>query len=607
MKPLRFFKGIHLKFIIILLLVIMLAVQVFGAYFNRALETHLVNNFTRMLDQQAHLLAYSIQHELETPFDETDGPENYEHMQSLIDKMFASIPHAEIQVLDRNGVVVSTNSDNQAIVGQRNTQIEVKRALLGTRDEAIRLHPQTGHRMKMMSIPIKVNNEVVGAIYLMASMEETYQSIQDINGLLLRGTLIALSLTAVIGVVVARTITSPIKEMTRQTQAMAAGDFSKQVKVYSEDEIGQLAQGINHLSQRLSQALGEIEEEKNKLASILFYMSDGLIATDRQGRIILLNQQAEMMLNKREREVLGKKLSEVLDFPDEVKQDTLLFKEGRFQVDMGADGQPLIIEITVSPLHQDGAGQGLIAVLQDVTEREQLERDRKAFVANVSHELRTPLTTMKSYVETLTSGAVDDPDVAKRFLNVIANETERMIRLVNDLLQLSKLDSKRFRLRLKKLDLGILVEEVIQRFSFQLKERSLTVRLDIDPDLPSIEGDQDMLTQVLDNILSNAIKYSLAGGEIAVLARQEGEQVKLVIKDQGVGIPKQELKHIFKRFYRVDKARSRDKGGVGLGLSITREMVLAHQGSIEIDSDVGEGTAVTIRLPLQLSVREGTS
>ncbi|GGK30210.1 PAS domain-containing sensor histidine kinase [Caldalkalibacillus thermarum] len=607
MKQFTFFKGIHSKFIVILLLVIILAIQVFGVYFNRALESHLVNNFTRMLDQQAHLLAYSIQHELDKPYNEADGLGAYEHIQFLIDKMFAAIPHAEIQVLDRNGVVISTNSDNRSIIGQRNTQIEVKRALLGTRDEAIRLHPKTGHRMKIMSIPIKVNQDVVGAVYLMASLEETYQSIAEINSLLVKGTLIALCLTAVIGVALARTISAPIKEMTKQTQAMAAGDFSKQVKVYSEDEIGQLAQGINHLSQRLSEALGEIEEEKNKLASILFYMSDGLIATDRKGRIILLNQQAEMMLNKQAKEVLGQKLSDVLDFPDEVQQDTLLFREGRFQVDIGADGQPLILEITVSPLHLDGEGQGLIAVLQDVTEREQLERDRKAFVANVSHELRTPLTTMKSYVETLISGAMDDPAVAKRFLHVIANETERMIRLVNKLLQLSKLDSKRFKLRLKKLDLHALIQETIQRFSFQLQERELTVKLDIAADLPPVEADKDMLTQVLDNILSNAIKYSLAGGQIKVTARQEGDQLKLVIEDEGVGIPKQELKHIFKRFYRVDKARSRDKGGVGLGLSIAREMILAHQGSIEIDSDVGEGTAVTIRLPLQWSAGEGAS
>lgn len=604
-KLVAFFRGIHIKLMIILLLVIILAIQVFGAYFIRALESHLVNNFTRMLDQQASLLAYSIQQELAQPVDQEKWDEG--QIQQLINHMFASIPQAEIQVLDRNGVVLSTNPENQSIIGQRNTQIEVQRALTGTRDEAVRLNPKNGHRMKILSIPVKVNQEVVGAIYLMASLEETYQTVQEINKLLLQGTALALGLTAIIALALARTITSPIKEMTRITQAMAAGDFSNQVKVYSQDEIGQLAQGINHMSRRLSQALEEIEEERNKLASILFHMSDGLIATDRHGRIILVNMQAERMLGRSEEELLGQKLGEVLDLPGENLQDTLLVKDGRYLLNLKTDEQPLTVQITIRPhFHQDEV-QGLIAVLQDVTEREQLERDRKAFVANVSHELRTPLTTMKSYIETLQDGAINDPEVSHRFLNVLANETERMIRLVNDLLQLSKLDSKRFTLRLRRFDLGELIREVVQRFSFQFRERSLKVSLMIDPYLPPIEADRDMLTQVLDNVLSNAIKYSHPEGKVSIRLSQEGDQLKLVIQDEGVGIPKQELKNIFKRFYRVDKARSRDQGGVGLGLAITREMILAHQGSIEIESDLGQGTMVIIRLPLNLLEREGVS
>lgn len=605
MKRVTFFRGIHVKLMVILLLVIILAIQVFGAYFIRALESHLINNFTRMLDQQATLLAYSIQQELAQPFDQEEWDQG--QIQLLINSMFASIPHAEIQVLDRNGVVLSTNPENQSIIGQRNTQIEVQRALMGTRDEAVRLNPKNGHRMKILSIPVKVNQEVVGAIYLMASLEETYQTVQEINKLLLQGTALALGLTAIIALALARTITSPIKEMTRQTQAMAAGDFSMQVKVYSQDEIGQLAQGINHMSRRLSQALEEIEEERNKLASILFHMSDGLIATDRHGRIILVNMQAEMILGRSEEELLGQKLGEVLDLPGESSQDSLLVKDGRYLLNIKTEDHPITVQITIRPLLHQDEPQGLIAVLQDVTEREQLERDRKAFVANVSHELRTPLATMKSYIETLQDGAVNDPEVSHRFLNVLANETERMIRLVNDLLQLSKLDSKRFTLRLRRVDMGELIREVVQRFSFQFKERSLKVRLMIDPYLPPIQADRDMLTQVLDNVLSNAIKYSLPEGTVSITLTQEGDQLKLIVQDEGVGIPKQELKHIFKRFYRVDKARSRDQGGVGLGLAITREMILAHQGSIEIESDLGQGTMVIIRLPLNLLEREGVS
>lgn len=600
MKKLKWLQRIHWKFITIYTLLLLIAMQLIGAYFNQALETHYVNNYTRMLDQQANLLAYSIQDDLEEPFDfdSEEVAQRYASMHTLIDKMFVAIPHAEVQVLNRNGVVVSTNSANQAIIGQQNTQTEVKRALLGTREESIRLHPKTGHRMKIVSLPIKVGGEVVGAIYLMASMEETYETVKEINSILATGTVITLGLTAIIGVVLARTISSPIKEMTQQTTAMAAGDFSKKVKVYGQDEIGQLAQGINHLSDQLSHALSDNEKEKKKLASILFYMSDGVIATDHKGKIILMNQKAEIMLNKKESHVLGRKISEVLDFPTEVKQDTLMVRDGRFLMDLEADGHPFILQISISPLQRGGHTQGVIAVLQDVTDQVNIERERKEFVANVSHELRTPLTTMKSYVETLNSGTVDDPEVEKKFMNVIENETERMIRLVNDLLQLSKMDTKSLSMNLEETNIESFLLNVINRFSLPLKQRELTLDLNIQENLPLINVDQDQINQVLDNIISNAIKYSLAESNITIDVSEEDNDLKITISDEGVGIPKAELKHIFKRFYRVDKARSRDMGGTGLGLSIAREMIIAHRGSIEIDSDIGQGTTVTIRLPI---------
>jgi two-component system sensor histidine kinase VicK len=600
MKRLKILDRIHWKFITIYILLILIAMQVIGAYFIKALESHYVNNFTRMLDQQASLFSYSIQNYLEEPVEPTEEEEleQYKDINFLIDRIF-SAPNVDIQVLDKNGIVVGTNTDKQAIIGQRNTQIEVKRALLGTRDETIRINPKNGHRMKILSLPIKVGEEVVGAIYLMASMEEMYQTIRDINNILATGTFIALALTAGLGIALAKTITSPIKEMTTQATAMADGDFSRQVKIYGKDEIGQLANAFNHLSDRLSKALSENAEEKNKLASILFYMSDGVVATDRRGRIILMNHTAETMLNRKEYEGVGLKLSEVLNVPQEVKNETLLLEDSRFLIEMKTEEHTHILQVNVTPLKREGRSiQGVIAVLQDVTNQEKLERERKEFVANVSHELRTPLTTMKSYLEALEDGVLTDPELGPRFIQVTQNETERMIRLVNDLLQLSKMDTKKYPLKLQKTDLNHLIEDVAERFSVSLRQRGLHLQLELFERLPLIYVDSDQMIQVLDNVISNAIKHSLADGTIHIRTQRQNEEVLISIKDEGVGIPQADLKHIFKRFYRVDKARSRDMGGTGLGLSIAREMILGHQGTIRINSDTGEGTTVWIQLPM---------
>lgn len=491
MIGLTFFNRIHWKFITIYILLILLAMQVIGAYFIQALESHYVNNFTKMLDQQANLFVYSIQNYMED-MDSEDELEPYKDIDYLIDQMFSD-PHLEIQVVDKNGIVISTTHDKQQIIGHRNTQIEVKRALQGAREEAIRYNPRNGHRMKILSLPIKLDNEVVGAVFLMASMEEVFQTIREINKILFTGTVIALLFTALLGIALSRTITKPIKEMQEKATAMAAGDFTNQVKVYGHDEIGQLAHSFNHLSTQLSRALEE---------------------------------------NRRE------------------------------------------------------------------------EKNRKEFVANVSHELRTPLTTMKSYLEALADGALTDPELGPKFIKVTQNETERMIRLVNDLLLLSKMDTKKYVEYVQPTDINRLLKDVVERYHMHLKQRHLDIQLSIESDLPIMELNRDHLTQVLDNLISNAIKYSFEHGSIYIHARMEKEELYISIEDEGVGIPKEEIEHIFKRFYRVDKARSREMGGTGLGLAIAREMIEAMGGEIGLESELDQGTRVWLRIPLNREQEE---
>jgi two-component system sensor histidine kinase VicK len=401
--------------------------------------------------------------------------------------------------------------------------------------------------------------------------------------------------------VLAHTITHPIKEITKQAKAMADGDFNRQVKVLSQDEIGQLGSAFNNMTDRLKEALAQNEEEKEKLSSILSNMSDGVIATDDLGKVILMNLRATNMLKTGNlNELYPNNMAELLGLPKEKVDRYLLGEENSVRLDLerGVEDEPMRARVTFSPIHRRGMGiTGTIAVLQDVTEQEKLEQARRDFVANVSHELRTPLTTIKSYMEALDDGALDDPALSHKFIGVVRNETERMIRLVTDLLHLSKLDSKQASIIKEWTDVKQMLEEVADRFAFQLQQKDIHIEVLAEEPLDPVWVDPDQIDQVLDNLVFNAIKYTPDGGSIELRARRISSMlVELSVKDTGIGIPKRDIEYIFDRFYRVDKARSRVKGGTGLGLSIAREIIKAHGGVISIESEVNVGTLVKFTL-----------
>lgn len=600
----RFFKTVQWKVVMIYLLLILVAMQVIGAYFIRQVENYYFNNFTQTLNTQSNLLAVNLQRYLELDGEEQEqearqsrtGDINY-----LINNLLA-LQDTDVQVIDRNGVVLTTTLDEEkGIIGQKNTREEVNLALLGTRYEATQIDPQTGQRLRVLAIPIKSGIRTIGAIYMVASMEEMYETLRKINGILFTATVISLIMTGSLGILLARTITIPVKEITRQASAMAEGDFDRKVKVYSNDEIGQLAEAFNYLTKRLREALSQNEEEKQKLASILLNMSDGVIATDREGRVILINARAREMLLVKEEEALGTTIFDILQLSQDQDDILPLFKgSGSILLKASSAEDSRLLRATFRRLNRDERmSKGIIAVLQDVTEQEILEKQRKEFVANVSHELRTPLTTLKSYLEALDDGAIHEPEIAPRFIRVTLNETERMIRLVTDLLQLSRLDSKQAAMRKRVIVMNDLIKQALERFSVQFQQKDLQVHLVCEKPEILIVADADSIAQVLDNLLSNAVKYSFDHTPLFIhirVLRDEGK-VAVEIKDQGMGIPKKDLQQIFERFYRVDKARSREMGGTGLGLSIAREIILAHEGDIFIDSELNQGTQVTFTLP----------
>jgi two-component system, OmpR family, sensor histidine kinase VicK len=608
MKKVGFFRSIHLKFVIIYVLLILVAMQIIGVYFVRKLETTLMTNYQDSVKSRVDLLVYDIQEELLKERGKEDPTKEEAIKEILRDYKTSDI--SEIRVIDGGSFkILGTSSlTNQGLVGQRTTDLKIKRSIVFEEDEdVIQMDNKSGRRVWVLSTPIMQNNEAIGAVYLVAKVENIFTQMKDINKILATGTAIALLFTAILGVLLAQTITRPISDMRKQALAMTRGNFSRKVKVYGYDEIGQLAITFNNLTKKLQEAQATTEGEKRKLSSVISYMTDGVLSTDRKGRIILINEPAAQMLGVSRETVLSQPIVSVLGLDENYTFEDLLQEKDSIVLDYSTKSKPFILRANFSIIQKEsGFVNGLIAILYDITEQEKIDLERREFVANVSHELRTPLTTMRSYLDALAEGAWKDEEIAPNFLEITQTETERMIRLVNDLLQLSKMDSVDYRLSREWVNFPVFFNRIIDRFEMT-KNQNVTFVREIPEEAMFVEVDEDKITQVLYNIISNAMKYSPEGGTITFRTKEMEDKITISISDEGVGIPKDNLDKIFDRFYRVDKARTRKLGGTGLGLAIAKEMVNAHGGRIWADSVEGKGTTIFFTLPYDRSEEDDWS
>ncbi|MGM9889094.1 MAG: cell wall metabolism sensor histidine kinase WalK, partial [Limosilactobacillus sp.] len=449
-------------------------------------------------------------------------------------------------------------------------------------------------------------NNVVGAVYLRANLESVYDSVNSISLIYLSAALVTVVLGLGLAVLISREITRPIEEMRKQALRIARGDYSGQVKVMGNDELGQLAGAVNNLSVRVEEAQESTDSERRRLDSVLSHMSDGVLATNRRGNVTIINNMALQMLDiDSEDDVLGKSILDVLDVRrDYTVRQLIDNSQQQTLFDLNVDGNDMILSAYFSPIQREsGFVSGLVCVLHDVTSQQKEERERKEFVSNVSHELRTPLTSVKSYVEALSDGAWKDPEIAPQFLKVVQDETERMIRMINDLLSLSRMDSGTAKLNLEYVNINELFSYILDRFDMIIKKeedpkkKRYTIERHFTRKDLWVEIDPDKFTQVVDNIMNNAVKYSPDGGVITARLLETHNHVILSISDQGLGIPRKDLSHIFDRFFRVDKARSRKQGGSGLGLAISKEVVNMLGGQIWVDSVEGKGSTFYISLP----------
>ena len=406
-----------------------------------------------------------------------------------------------------------------------------------------------------------------------------------------------------LGYLFTRSLTGRIESIRKFSEKVAHGNLDARVKEVATDELGSLAESLNATADELQGTIDALREEKNRVAAILEGMRAGVLAIDSEGRITLMNPVLGRILQADLKESLSKKVTEVVrnaelkGILDRVLADK---KEATAVVDM-AVGTRRSFEVVAVPLGEAGlASGGVVAVLHDITRLKELENIRKDFVANVSHELRTPLTSIRGFAETLLDGALEDRNNNRRFVEIIKSHALRLSDLTMDLLTLATLESESFQLKPEKIDLPALVHEVLESFRPVALIKRHELEAVIEAGLPPVKADRDRIRQVLINLLDNAAKFTHEEGKISLEVRLNTERtgVELHVKDRGIGIPPSDLPRIFERFYRVDKARSREQGGTGLGLAIVKHIVEAHRGLVSVESTMGQGSDFCVTLPL---------
>lgn len=597
-------SSIRWRIVFIYFLLVFIATTIIGVFIMSQLEAYYKNsirdNITKTV-QEGTLLSFF------QPFAELKS--HQEEIQANITNWSKAVQQ-EIFVVDDDFTIVASNNETfvmKSAVDVLDTNIILSGLSGETGAESEGLIKKSQNKeipVKNMVFPIGEKGQIKGVLYLRADMTSVYDTIDKSKVIFVKAMFIALFITVVLGFFIARSITVPINDVTEKAEKMAQGDFSLEVSVKSDDEIGRLAEMFNLLRKQLNLTLSEISNEKSKLETILKYMADGLIAVDLSGHIIHANSAAMNMLNITADDMENKHYNDIIrGYNENLVFDKLRenCKDGGVAEIFSYGGSTFAVRYDRFK-DENAQDVGIIMILQDITERQKLENMQTDFVANVSHELKTPLTTIKSYTETLLTGQVDDQETMMQFMGIIDMEADRMNRLVKDLLQLSRLDYKQEKWNKKESNLIALLKSVVTKVEMTAKNKNQHLNCIFNDSLKIMSVvDKDGIEQVLMNVLSNAIKYTQEGGRIDIDAMQTGKDAHLIIADNGIGIPEKELSRVFERFFRVDKARSRAMGGTGLGLAISKQIIEEHKGSIELESKEGKGTKVTITLPLSLA------
>jgi PAS domain S-box-containing protein len=581
-------RSIRNKVILTYLFLVAISLAVATFYLLRALEGQYLRTYQYVVSTQARLISLMLGEYAREGMD----PGKMEEVATN----FKWRPEAEIAIYDARGWRPGS--------GSQETPREVAAALAGQEEQAVRYDPRWEEERVYAAVPIRQGGRVVGAVQVSVPKVWVRRQILRLAPALATAVLLGLLASWFIGSRLSRAVTVPIERLALAAQRIGAGHYGERVEVSSRDEIGRLAELFNSMAAKLNETIQEISRERNRLAAIMTSMTDALIATDRQGRIILMNRAAEELFGLPWEAAQGqhvRAIPSMAALPAGTAVDALCRMleeagEGKAGGEEIALGER-ILETHCAPVKGDGEVIGAVAVFHDVTEVRRAERLRRELTANVSHELRTPLTSIKGFVETLLHGAMEDPTTCRKFLEIIEGETNRLVKLTEDLLDLSRLESKAVAMEFADVDLGELIHEAVEKFRPQAERLGLSLVTSLPGGPVLVRADRDRIEQVLTNLLDNAFKHTPPGGRVQVRVGETPDHVSITVSDTGVGIPPGDLPRIFERFYRADRSRTRGSGGSGLGLAIAKHIVEAHGGRITAQSRLNEGTEITFTLP----------
>ena len=500
-----------------------------------------------------------------------------------------------VTIIAQDGTVLGDTEENPLTMENHSTRPEVIDALASGVGESTRYSTTVGRTMLYVAVPVASQGRVLGVARVALSLAAVESAVNSATTTIAWAMAIATLLVIILSAVIARMITRPVRQITEAAEGIASGKLDQQIKIQTNDEIGRLGHTFNEMSLMLKKMMTTIDDERSKLATVLSSLTDGIVMTDPEGSIVLANPAAERLFTFNEAKAKGQPLIKVVhDYEiDEVLKKCL--RTSREQTAQLDSSTGRFLRVIAVPLLA-GKSRGALLLFQDLTEMRSLQTMRREFVGNISHELRTPLAAIKAIVDTLQDGAIDDKQAARDFLNKVDVEVDGMTQIVAELTELSRIETGRVKLKLEPVNLNLLVKEVITRLSPQAERHKVALLTELSSDLPFVQADKERIQQVMLNIVHNAIKFTPSGGKVVISTEQSRESVIAKVSDTGIGISKEDLPHIFERFFKADKSRS--NSGTGIGLAIAKHTVQAHRGNIWAQSEEGKGSTFSFSLSL---------
>ncbi len=507
---------------------------------------------------------------------------------------------ARVTIISFDGVVMGDSEENHQVMENHFQRPEVQNALNNGFGTSTRYSNTTEKRMMYVAIPFGSNDSMQGIARVSLPVAEVENSINRMVTTIGLSMGITTIMAILVAVYIARLTTRPIRMVTEAAKEISAGKINQKIYIDTRDETGELAAAFNEMAQNLNVKIGDLSTETNKLLAVLHTMDDGVVMTDVGGIVVMANPAAGNLFDFSPEEAVGIKLVKIIsdhEVGDAFKAYLKTGKPQSRQIERIPSGK--LLRMIVSELSYHDA-VGALFIFQDLTEVSRLQTIRQKFIANISHELRTPLASIKAVTETLSEGLISDPEVTNNFLSKIDGEVDRMIQMIRELTELSRIETGQMELKLVPQDINAIVEECVSRLEPQASRKQIKIAHSLEVDLPNVKVENDRVQQVLINILHNAVKFTHGGGEITVSTIHKDDDVVISVTDNGVGISPDDLSHVFERFYKADKARSGE--GIGLGLAIAKHIIRAHDGEIWVESEIDQGSTFSFRLPANLEI-----